>query len=100
MRWFVDKIKGSKDEADTSPGVLLSSGYIAGGSIAGVTIAFMSFAPKFTKSLDLHTKLSQGWQNSNWPSLVAFGVLMFVMAMAGLEILFKAAKLQRRPSDK
>ena len=32
-------------KTETSPGVLLSSGLIAGGSLAGVTIAFLEFAP-------------------------------------------------------
>ncbi|MRR52801.1 MAG: hypothetical protein EG825_18175 [Rhodocyclaceae bacterium] len=31
-------------EADRSPGVLLASGYIAGGAIAGIVIAFMAGA--------------------------------------------------------
>jgi putative OPT family oligopeptide transporter len=33
----------SETESDMSPGVLLSTGYIAGGSIGGVLIAFLSF---------------------------------------------------------
>ena len=32
-------------KTETSPGVLLASGLIAGGSLAGVTIAFLEFAP-------------------------------------------------------
>lgn len=53
VRWLVDRqerkryerAKLSEEqmsaEADRSPGVLLSSGYIAGGAIAGILIAFM-----------------------------------------------------------
>ncbi|HEY2894713.1 MAG TPA: oligopeptide transporter, OPT family, partial [Pirellulales bacterium] len=53
VRLFVDKVK-RKDEGETSPGVLMSSGYIAGGSIAGVLIAFLSFAPdKFNSWLNV-----------------------------------------------
>jgi uncharacterized oligopeptide transporter (OPT) family protein len=40
----------SEMDSDMSPGVLLSTGYIAGGAIAGVLIAFLSFnetIPKF-----------------------------------------------------
>jgi hypothetical protein len=33
-----------KDETDMSPGMLLATGYIAGGAIAGVIIAFLSFS--------------------------------------------------------
>src|SRR5262249_55409062 len=54
VRWFVDKIKGNNSDAETSPGVLLSSGYIAGGSIAGVLIAFMSFSPWLSNLINFH----------------------------------------------
>jgi putative OPT family oligopeptide transporter len=92
VRWFVDKIKRQRDsDSETSPGVLLSSGYIAGGSIAGVLIAFLSFTPGFAKAIDLHGRLGAGWNASYWPALVAFGILMFVLALAGLGIGFKAA---------
>jgi hypothetical protein len=88
VRLFVDKIKRS-EEGDTSPGVLLSSGYIAGGSIAGVLIAFFSFAPdKFNAWLHLgsykafKTPLND---SAYWPSSVtAFGLLVVVLAMTGL----------------
>ncbi|ATB47694.1 OPT family oligopeptide transporter [Corallococcus macrosporus] len=42
VRYFVDRIRGG--ESDFSPGTLLSSGFIAGGSIAGVLIAFLEIA--------------------------------------------------------
>lgn len=38
-------------KSETSPGVLLASGYIAGGSIAGVVIAFFAFSDTLTKDL-------------------------------------------------
>jgi putative OPT family oligopeptide transporter len=38
-------------KSETSPGVLLSSGYIAGGSIAGVLVAFFAFSDTLTKDL-------------------------------------------------
>src|SRR5262249_36557514 len=40
-------------KSETSPGVLLASGYIAGGSLAGVVVAFLEFAPQFQKKIDL-----------------------------------------------
>src|SRR5207237_142495 len=50
VRYVVDKWKAkttgaplSETESEMSPGVLLSTGYIAGGAIAGVIIAFLSF---------------------------------------------------------
>jgi uncharacterized oligopeptide transporter (OPT) family protein len=54
VRWLVDRrrrpglvARGHDEaaiaaEADKSPGVLLASGYIAGGAIAGILIAFMA----------------------------------------------------------
>ncbi|MFP2960893.1 OPT family oligopeptide transporter [Myxococcus sp. 1LA] len=42
VRYFVDRVRGG--ESDFSPGTLLSSGFIAGGSIAGVLIAFLEIA--------------------------------------------------------
>jgi hypothetical protein len=54
VRWLVDRGRraglagrGLREdqiaaEADRSPGVLMASGYIAGGAIAGIVIAFMA----------------------------------------------------------
>lgn len=54
IRWLVDRRKRAQlaaselseaqiaAESDKSPGVLLSSGYIAGGAIAGIVIAFLA----------------------------------------------------------
>jgi putative OPT family oligopeptide transporter len=38
-------------KSETSPGVLLASGYIAGGSLAGVVIAFFAFSPTLEKDI-------------------------------------------------
>jgi hypothetical protein len=48
-------------ESDRSPGVLLASGYIAGGAIAGIVIAFVAGALG-----DLDAKLTQ-WAEANNP---------------------------------
>ena len=57
LRWLSDRLRGkpiSEAEAETSPGVLLSSGYIAGGTLCGLIIAFFVFLPTaFTKTLNL-----------------------------------------------
>ncbi|MEX2113153.1 MAG: oligopeptide transporter, OPT family [Pirellulales bacterium] len=97
VRYAVDRIRGSKaDDSETSPGILLSSGYIAGGSIAGVLIAFMTFAPSLGPWFDQTGRLGEAWNASQWPSAAAFGVLMLVMGMAGLGIMFKSAKVTGR----
>ena len=115
VRLLVDKLpRKNADDSESSPGVLLSSGYIAGGSIAGVLVAFLSFAPaKFTTALNVGAHLGPAWNKSPWPNwpvlapssglaLGAFGLLMFVLALAGSGVLFKAAPPERRSggSDK
>ena len=60
IRWLVDRYLGKKlasrnlteeeltAEGDKSPGVLMASGYIAGGAIAGTIYAFLNLWPNFT----------------------------------------------------
>jgi putative OPT family oligopeptide transporter len=54
-RWGRDRAgtngEASSTESDSSPGVLLSTGYIAGGAIAGVLIGFLSFSETIPKVL-------------------------------------------------
>jgi putative OPT family oligopeptide transporter len=85
IRWAVDRFSGrSAGESESSPGVLLSSGYIAGGSLAGVTIAFMTFLPEtITKGLDVTRWLPASWTASMLPAVIAFGVLAVVLFVAG-----------------
>ncbi|MSQ94056.1 MAG: oligopeptide transporter, OPT family [Gemmataceae bacterium] len=56
LRWGADKLRGgsaSDVETETSPGVLLSSGFIAGGTVCGLIIAFFTFLPySFTRVID------------------------------------------------
>ena len=51
LRWVVDRrnravagLQASEADVEMSPGVLLSTGFIAGGTIAGVVVAFLSFS--------------------------------------------------------
>lgn len=91
VRWFVDKVtKQTEAEGDSSPGVLLSSGYIAGGSIAALIVAFLNFAPSVLKSMDLSDRvkkipiLGTPWEQSILPAVGAFCVLIVVLAIVGL----------------
>jgi putative OPT family oligopeptide transporter len=112
VRWSIDKIKGRQaDDSESSPGVLLGSGYIAGGSIAGVLIAFMAFAPdKWTKALNLAGDPTLAWNKShlgNWPilapsALVALGtfaILAVVLGLAGLGAGSKTPPAARRGNN-
>ena len=85
LRWVVDKLsRRAASESDMSPGVLLSSGYIAGGAIAGVTVAFFAFLPdQFSARLNLNRFFVDTWNTSNLPAVVAFGVLMALLLVVG-----------------
>ncbi|MBI5201181.1 MAG: oligopeptide transporter, OPT family [Elusimicrobia bacterium] len=90
-RWAVDKwTKKSAAESDMSPGVLLSSGYIAGGAIAGIAIAMLSLAPKIAESLDM-SKAGE-WTQSEATALLAFGALTFFLLLVGAEKLLADKK--------
>ena len=63
-----DKLRGvsaSDAETETSPGVLLSSGYIAGGTVCGLIIAFFTFLPlRFNRIVDLsHARQSHAFSD-------------------------------------
>ncbi len=63
LRWGADKWRGvsaSEAETETSPGVLLSSGYIAGGTICGLIIAFSTVLPyTISRALDVSHVLGE-----------------------------------------
>ncbi|MBN9518732.1 oligopeptide transporter, OPT family [bacterium] len=89
VRWLVDKVRNAPDEGDTSPGVLLSSGYIAGGSIAALVAAFLVFIPGAEAAIDLskaveHVVLNgTAWPESNVPVVAAFVLLVAVLFAVG-----------------
>jgi putative OPT family oligopeptide transporter len=77
-------------KAETSPGVLLASGYIAGGSLAGVAVAFLEFAPTFKQRINFGQIVNDmGEVNSSLVAVAAFGLLIFFAALVGLGVLFK-----------
>ena len=103
IRWLVDKYLRAKfknrelseeefvAETDKSPGVLMASGYIAGGALAAVFIAF--FAGLWKEQSD-HVEL---WSRANNPffagpwanllSLLPFVILMIILYLVGREVL-------------
>ena len=53
VRWCAERFsKVNPNEADSSPGVLYSSGLIAGGSIAGIGLAILSVSEHLGQALD------------------------------------------------
>jgi len=92
-------------EGDKSPGVLMSSGYIAGGALTGIAIAIVAGLANpsgtgFRKAIANFNDTIQKWSASNpfveqvqgWPSpdllaLVPFAVLAVVLYLTGREFI-------------
>lgn len=107
VRWLVDRHLRNRlrhrelseaelnAESDRSPGVLLASGYIAGGAIAGIVIAFMSGAlgdvdAALTRWAGEHNPLYAG-ANSDWLAMIPFLALATYLYVAGRNILERPA---------
>lgn len=89
VRGLVDKLRRlSAEESDSSPAVLLSSGLIAGGSIAGILLATLEAPGEFPKwikvQLDFSPILPAGWLERPGPAIVAFSVLVATLLWVGL----------------
>jgi putative OPT family oligopeptide transporter len=83
LKSLVDKARGVKEESEVSPGMLYSTGLVAGGSLTGVAIALLSGIPisemiaGVTKEVSLMTYLQdrvgvRAW----WESIGGWGDLM------------------------
>ncbi len=74
VRWLVDRRRGGNaEESDFSPGTLLSSGYIAGGAIAGLVAAFVAGVGMEAKFDVSH--VFAAFSASNFSGMIAFGAL-------------------------
>jgi putative OPT family oligopeptide transporter len=87
VRWVIDRYRKSESaEEDSSPAMLLSSGYIAGGAIAAVLISFMNFKPQLVSMLDAK---SASWFPASLHdrmdiSMTSFVLLAFILLVVGL----------------
>ena len=70
----------SELESEMSPGVLFSTGYIAGGSIAGVLIAFCNFNDKFTAAM---ASVGEYVPHQSATALVTFLLLAVFLVLVG-----------------
>ena len=101
VRWLVDRSmrkrlahrKLSEEqlvaEGDKSPGVLMASGYIAGGAIAGIVIAFMAgILTDTTRGIEEWSKEHNAFFNGNYAdllSLIPFALLTLLLYAVGRE---------------
>jgi putative OPT family oligopeptide transporter len=104
VRWLVDLYLRKKHaarnlteeeltaEGDKSPGVLMASGYIAGGAIAGTVYAFLNLWPRFTdftKWADATMKhnpvFAGAWSDAL--TVIPFAVLCLLLYLAGREVI-------------
>jgi uncharacterized oligopeptide transporter (OPT) family protein len=113
IRWLVDRwLRREKfqhkdltpeeltAEGDKSSGVLLASGYIAGGALAGIVIAIMQGVP----ALAFYSTKVEAWSTANNPffhgpqanllALLPFTVLCVLLYLVGRDVLL-AAKSRR-----
>ena len=111
VRWLVDRwLRKQKfkhhdlshdelvAEGDKSPGVLLASGYIAGGALAGIVIAFMAGVPnlvairqRIEEWSTAHNPFFNG-ANADLLALIPFAVLCVLLYLVGRDVLFAPRK--------
>ena len=101
VRWLVDRhmrkrathadmtVEKFTEESDKSPGVLLASGYIAGGAIAGILIAFLAgalgqFDTALQKLSTAHNPFFDG-PNSDALSMIPFIIICVFLYGVGRE---------------
>src|SRR5215813_10321233 len=107
IRWLVDKYVRKKfashklseeqlvAEGDKSPGVLMASGYIAGGALAGIIYAFLNSLP----SLNNFNKAVEDWAKASNPffkdpagnllALIPFVIITVLLYLAGREVILR-----------
>ena len=89
-------------ETDKSPGVLMASGYIAGGALAAIVIAILQGVPK--QGLANFNKAVEDWSTNHNPlfgaangdllSMFPFLVLMLLLYLVGREVILRSGKVR------
>jgi putative OPT family oligopeptide transporter len=109
IRWLVDKYLRKKlkhknlsedqivAETDKSPGVLMASGYIAGGALAAIVIAILQGVPK--QGLANFNRAVEDWSTAHNPlfgnangdllSVIPFLILMLLLYLVGREVILR-----------
>jgi hypothetical protein len=111
VRWLVDRHLRKKlahknlteeelvAEGDKSPGVLMASGYIAGGAIAGILVAFSAgVLGDFDRSMTETMRASNPFFNgasADALALIPFGLLVVLLYMTGREMILAGRRAAR-----
>ncbi|HXO26832.1 MAG TPA: OPT/YSL family transporter [Thermoanaerobaculia bacterium] len=115
VRWLVDRhlrhklahLELSEEqlvaEGDRSPGVLMASGYIAGGAIAGIVIAFMTavttgFNDRVTGFMTRRNPLFAG-PAADLLALLPFAVLVLLLYLAGREAILDGRRATKKKEE-
>jgi hypothetical protein len=83
-------------KSETSPGVLLASGFIAGGSLAGVAAAFLEFSKSVKDNFNMApylkgTFLQENQDSATWTVMALFAGLAALLLVTGTGMLFRPA---------
>jgi len=85
LRGLVDRArKFTPEEAETSPGTLMSTGLIAGGSLAGIIIALLIVFEELGKKLDFSTPNPGGEPGYLIPAIAAFSVMAVILLVVAM----------------
>jgi putative OPT family oligopeptide transporter len=85
LRGLVDRARRlTPEEAETSSGTLMSTGLIAGGSLAGIITALVKVFESLGSKLDFSLKGSGGETVYRFDALIAFGILAAILLAVGL----------------
>jgi len=92
-------------EGDKSPGVLLASGYIAGGAITGIVIAAKELLPEWVPAVAKIDRRIQDWQMAHNPflnggysdllALIPFIVLCALLYLVGRDVVLRPRSIRR-----
>ena len=107
VRWLVDKYVRTKfakhslteeqlvAEGDKSPGVLMASGYIAGGALAGIIFAFLNSLPAlsgFNEKIGNWATTQNPFFHGGWENvlpLIPFIIITVLLYLAGRELILR-----------